>query len=1491
MPSEQKHLFFDEKQNTLKKDYDVKNEIVDTVRSVLKPKISESHFHYELKNVKIVLPRINIPNEVLLKHEVDKYRKLFQHKPQTARKSISIKTVNCIEECVLLHKSERVEEGIKMSAKILNFNCLKCRDSTRYSPNDLQKHFQMWHHGELPSYPCEMCSFSANDFQVFKQHRRTHRITLVKCDICNNENLYTLLDLTKHFSSTHCVNGNFQCEKCEFSTQDVGTFVQHIHRHNEVLYKCDKCHYICLTKGELQKHLHIHSGTFPFTCQYCSYGATRREHLIRHVITLHKEHLYAKEKLEKDKYEKRMAKTSTGLKLILKRYKIGASRKTFWKRKKINNGSDRSIEKNTQVLKKVNKTQAKSEDQSRLVQEHINEEKDERLYCENNDKPAESESEKPTLLSTGQCNRAEEGSNSTTGFLKTALQGPTVLMVKNNRITIPANYSAKFMGFKMVDGKQHIVIKLLPTSKQNLYLPGSQSGATRHSTANLQPQTLDTTAFLTGVTTELNDTIYMKASTPFSCSSPIRSGKVTSEKEVALLSQTSNMLPTMDDEKSVSSLPTTSELITASVNLTTKVETRDNVDLWGSHIAQCHPEVSGTAIKSPDKVTCTVKPNPYSSGDMHNYCINYVNSELPVESSNQGSLPFHNYSKVNNSNKRRRFSGTATCENPQKESSLSKTVVQQPISESVLSLVRKESSNPDSLLASISLLNTKDGTLKTQAEMEEQCVLEKGQNIDGQNLYTNENQNLESLTEKPKWDDISSDESPMMPRITSVFSLQSQQASEFLPPEVNQLLQEVLKAKPDVKQDSSNTPSKDLRLHCDQSFQKHEREDKIVECSKDLKGQGLFPVPSCSMGINGPTNDPNLKCGGKEKQMLSMSQDVRDSEKTPRISGFGTLLKTQSDAIITQQLVKDKLRATTQNLGSLYMQSPLLNSEPKKALFVQTPRGFFVPLHIANKPGLHASGKPLPLVNTQGVPASLLLNKKPGMILTFNNGKLEGVSAVKTESAQACGTITKEPCRPPILKVEPSSNCLTPALCSSIGSCLSMKSSSENTLSLKGPYIIKTPASSSVKAVPTPNTVSEHQGTKLNISDSVKQQNKIFPKPPLYTLLPDGKQAVFLKCVMPNKTELLKPKLVQNSTYYKNIQPKKPEGTPQKILLKIFNPVLNVTAANNLSVSNSASSASSSQKDNVPSHPATGGEQKEPESSRDALPFLLDDMMPANEIVITSTATCPESSEEPVCITDHSEARVLRRKTNCTIERCVNKKKTLKKNFSSIKTHLRSKDSETAFVSRNRNCKRKCRDSYQEPPRKKALHRKCKEKAKPEDISESFGYSKPRLSKDSVRTLRLFPFSSKQLVKCPRRNQPVVVLNHPDADAPEVVNVMKTIAKFNGRVLKVSLSKRTINALLKPVCCNSSKTICDDFPKRHKTFKPVSSVKERFVLKLTLKKTSKNNYQIVKTTSENVLKAKFNCWFCGRIFDNQDTWAGHGQRHLMEATRDWNMLE
>lgn len=85
-------------------------------------------------------------------------------------------------------------------------------------------------------------------------------------------------------------------------------------------------------------------------------------------------------------------------------------------------------------------------------------------------------------------------------------------------------------------------------------------------------------------------------------------------------------------------------------------------------------------------------------------------------------------------------------------------------------------------------------------------------------------------------------------------------------------------------------------------------------------------------------------------------------------------------------------------------------------------------------------------------------------------------------------------------------------------------------------------------------------------------------------------------------------------------------------------------------------------------------------------------------------------------------------------------------------------------------------------------------------------------------------------------------MNYFDVDVLEVVNVMKIIVKFNGRVFKVLLLKRIIDVLLKLVCCNFFKIIYDDFFKRYKIFKFVSFVKERFVLKLMFKKISKNNY-------------------------------------------------
>ncbi|PKU45164.1 hypothetical protein llap_4534 [Limosa lapponica baueri] len=151
----------------------------------------------------------------------------------------------------------------------------------------------------------------------------------------------------------------------------------------------------------------------------------------------------------------------------------------------------------------------------------------------------------------------------------------------------------------------------------------------------------------------------------------------------------------------------------------------------------------------------------------------------------------------------------------------------------------------------------------------------------------------------------------------------------------------------------------------------------------------------------------------------------------------------------------------------------------------------------------------------------------------------------------------------------------------------------------------------------------------------------------------------------------------------------------------------------------------------------------------------------------------------------------------------------------------------------------------------------------------------------TARRLRLVPLRMDQLIKCPRRNQPVVVLNHPDVDSPEIINVMKTINKYKGQVLKVVLSERTSSFLgvkryRKRLTLQNAET--------------GNQTKKQNMLKMKLKKTHKNNYQVVDSSPAETLQCMFKCWFCGRVYVDQEEWISHGQRHLIEATKGWDVL-
>ncbi|XP_051508304.1 zinc finger protein 518A-like [Myxocyprinus asiaticus] len=178
-----------------------------------------------------------------------------------------------------------------------------------------------------------------------------------------------------------------------------------------------------------------------------------------------------------------------------------------------------------------------------------------------------------------------------------------------------------------------------------------------------------------------------------------------------------------------------------------------------------------------------------------------------------------------------------------------------------------------------------------------------------------------------------------------------------------------------------------------------------------------------------------------------------------------------------------------------------------------------------------------------------------------------------------------------------------------------------------------------------------------------------------------------------------------------------------------------------------------------------------------------------------------------------------------------------------------------------------------------------------EDVTVSLLHWEPE-PRDVLRTLRLIPHCSSQSVKIPHDNQPVIVLNHPDSDIPEVMNIMRVVHKHGGAVERVVLSRKTINALSELNCDNFRNNIVADCHASHcRREWPNGTVKEKFSLKLKLKRVCGRKYTVVPTVSESiVLQPTFRCWFCGRLFRNQEAWVGHGQRHLMEATRGWNKL-
>ncbi|KAJ3609898.1 hypothetical protein NHX12_021992 [Muraenolepis orangiensis] len=179
----------------------------------------------------------------------------------------------------------------------------------------------------------------------------------------------------------------------------------------------------------------------------------------------------------------------------------------------------------------------------------------------------------------------------------------------------------------------------------------------------------------------------------------------------------------------------------------------------------------------------------------------------------------------------------------------------------------------------------------------------------------------------------------------------------------------------------------------------------------------------------------------------------------------------------------------------------------------------------------------------------------------------------------------------------------------------------------------------------------------------------------------------------------------------------------------------------------------------------------------------------------------------------------------------------------------------------------------------------------PFTLSESLLPVAPRAME---RTLKLTPLSLGQAVKRPHgEQQPVVVLNHPDADAPQVTRLMEAVHKHSGDVQRVVLSRQTLEAISASDRSGVQGTGAPAPPSGRplpgsppSAVRRPSSVRERFVLKLKLRRTSRRKYRVIRPPANRMdTVVKFRCWFCGRVFVSQDLWTAHRQRHLMELKR------
>ncbi|KAK2910766.1 zinc finger protein 518A [Channa argus] len=1284
----------------------------------------------------------------------------------------------------------KIQQGAVFSGKILSFECCVCKDDSTYSPNDLLKHFRVSHKGILPTYPCDLCGFVTNEFPVLQRHRIEHRNTLVTCELCNDDVQYSLLLLTRHYIMCHSLNGHFHCDWCEFTTVDAGTFVQHIHHHNESPWKCSKCRHISLNEEDHQKHVKAHSSTFPFTCQICGYGAARSENLKKHTATVHQK------KAERRNVWKAMEDdtpaNSSNLKFLLKKTELQEAQRIS----KLNCLSGSLTNQNGRLFKP---------DLSLEETHHIVDGNAAKKYNKNGSKGSHS-ADQSTSLMLHEC----DNFSSSDSACHTNPNGLTVLMVKN-KISLPPNCTTRVMGFKMVDGKKHLVLKVIPTAKQDSCIQNHSLVEDVGSSAS--NPVLDK-CIASDENVEGSD------------------GKNSSLHGLAVSPRSGScMQMNQDDIMAVKVKIEEEEICVSNFDLTPQ---KDYVR--EKNYPLLYKSSTCTGMSNP--ITNEVDHTNDQSPPNHIICSEFDNNDT----SSHGSFKTSNMS---------------TCAGKVTGLSKPSKAVQEILLSTPVSKITAENCGvEDEFLADAVAEKHKENTTESGNKLSQKASVRSEIEPKNDRDFFDNSPNPVSPSESSTPTSGSHRENTMCSE-TYTHNSPNQEVFSF-----HNYSKETFTASPNTTQSFDNMPehsdkesmceSSHFNLTVAESPEPLEESGNGEDLAQEKNQQGMNKVSESDIeiecipsGHDSPTDDEHSESVLQDFNIIKIEEEsipISKIQSDTRNSSLGSFVEEHSDAIITQQLNKERVGSLSATNDSLKQTKTTLRilqlPEGKQPVILRTAENqFAMPMHVKSTPGFK-------LITSSAHPQINVSYMKPGMESSFNakcvtptpNSRRLGVSVPGEKGATVLSAVQPG--------VNTTSNHYLINSAGFKGPVL-LSSTPHNTHANK---MAKTQSTCylvqrSVPLVQDPNTPGLRlTSTRLPLNSRPVLAMPVSSADKPSTLHP-GRQAFLLRYISPPKSGLL-PNNGDGKTGTQCSQVS--DSTGNKVIFKIVSPTGSLLS--------SSTPTSNSQ------------------------PLFLA-TRPQTQCFLVSSNKSNTNSSNGI-------------KKFITIQNTAQKNAIDSPPQMNIKLQL--SEAEKPILA-----PRPIRPPSQRKRRRKMLFDELPESKKARRHSHKVATEKETtvlwkpVAKEVERTLRLSPFSSEQQIKCPRRYQPVVVLNHPDADIPEVANIMKVVNQYKGAVTKVSLSHKTVQALLElgALGMNSSARGASSDSSDPRPRPVQSSVRERFLLRLKLRKKSRKKYEVVENFSgcrqESVV---FDCWFCGRLFKSQEDWIGHGQRHLMEATRDWNKL-